>query len=156
LSSTRRTFLGIAGDHHDVDAGVTCPHLAQHGRQQVQAHGQPGADAHLAADPARMGAQRLLQPLQRQGHGRQLRQQGLPCRRGHGAPAHTLDQARAQMALQLPQLQADRRLGQLQQRCGLGKAAFLHHQAEAAQQDRLGALAKVSLIPCISNPRFLS
>ena len=135
-------LLGIARDHHDVDAWMADPYLAQHGRQKIETHGQTRTYTHLPIHLARMRTQRMGQAFQRHAHGRQLLQQGLPGSRRHSTPPHAFYEARAEMAFQLTHLQADRRLGQLQQLRSLRKAALLNDQTKTPQQHQTRGISQ--------------
>lgn len=118
------------------------PYLAQHGRQKIETHGQARTYTNLPIHLARMHTQRMGQALQRHAHGGQLLQQCLPGGRRHSTPPHAFYEACAEMAFQLTHLQADRRLGQLQQLRRLRKAALLNDQAKTPQQHQTRGISQ--------------
>ena len=123
----------IAGLDHDLELRQAAPQRTQGGRQQIDAGGGAGAEPQPSAAAFAMVGDRG----ERAGHsGVDLVHVGEQIAAGGGRmrpAADALDQPHAEPALQLLDLQADRRLRQVETACRGGKAAKLHHVGERLQ-----------------------
>jgi len=127
----------VAGHHHQLDIRIAGAEAPQRGRQQIDADGRAGPEAHAA----RHHAAQLADPLDRQlelaeGAGgvgeEQIARLG-----GERALADALEHGEAELALELPDLHAHRGLRQVEGLGGAGEAAVAGHRLERAQVDGL-------------------